>query len=242
MILTMSYHAICLTETWCTDLDDDLYPLYDSYGYRLVETHRIGKKGGGTSIAYKIAFPPATILFAESNSVIIGFSHLKLLLACIYFSPATSASDKSAVIKQLRGLLNKFWNYHVILCGDFNFYNISWPDLCPLYQFLFDFLHEFLDEIYLSFNLHQIINFPTRAHNYLDLLFTSIDDSFAEASFGFWADHVPIIFTSRSLLGPHEIPNLITHRDWNYCNWDEVILEMESFPWYKLYQTNIQFR
>ena len=68
---------------------------------------------------------------------------------------------------------------HVL--GDFNFGDIVWPDrlyksgspLCPSEG-------EILIEIMNDYGLEQLVHFPTRERNTLDLLFTSLPGQFVD--------------------------------------------------------------
>ena len=61
-----------------------------------------------------------------------------------------------------------FKNKNVILFGDFNLPSINWINFVPVYSDVM--FEQFLDCV-LSNSLNQIVKFPTRLNNILDLIF-----------------------------------------------------------------------
>lgn len=106
-ILSFGYHTICLTETWSSNSDDDIDNLFDAYAYKLVENHRIDRRGGGVSVAFKGYLTPALTLLNQDDFVIVLFQNINLLIACIYLSPTDSMERKLLLIQQLIKILYK---------------------------------------------------------------------------------------------------------------------------------------
>ena len=103
-------------------------------------------------------------------------------VASWYQPPGRNLVELTPEIEMLRSQLEKIKGMHkgnkppsVHVLGDFNFRDIVWPDRLnksgsPLSQSE----GETLTEIMNDFGLEQLVHFPTRERNTLDLIITSL--------------------------------------------------------------------
>ena len=172
----------------------------------------------------------------QSLSILVNIGNIKYTISGIYRLPST------ALTHNFHNLLKSISAYsnNTIIAGDFNLPKCVWGDIQPGYK---------LTPFQISMDnlaLTQIVDFPTRLTNFLDLIFVSNktllnsvsqSDAFGE-SVGKPSDHsaitmcstIPILFEPTE----YEFPNysaanwdLIKYNLWN-TNWDAFFEPCQS--------------
>ena len=128
----------------------------------------------------------------QSLSILVNIGNIKYTISGIYRLPSTALTDKfHDLLKSISAYSN-----NTIIAGDFNLPKCVWGDIQPGYkptpfQISMD-----------NLGLTQIVDFPTRLTNFLDLIFVSNktllnsvcpSDAFGE-SVGKPSDHTAIQF------------------------------------------------
>lgn len=156
------FSAICLSETWLSDADRDLYGFPD---YSSEYAHRAEAPYGGSAIfiskhlAYirrndlQINVPKCESVWIEfDDSFCLPNSSKKTVLGSIYRSPSSNSSDFCLSFSLLLDKLS-FENKNVLIMGDFNF---NLLDTCnpTTAHYL---------SCFSSYGFQSLINVPTRA-------------------------------------------------------------------------------
>ena len=137
-------HIISLTETW---LDKDCDPAYYSIdGYNVYRTNRSAltsarSGGGGCLIAISSQLISSSIHInvdgVEHLFVKISNQFSKLIIGTAYISQECNVLKYSTHATVVEMLASRFPDYELLLCGDYNLPNITWPLNEPL-KFLAD--------------------------------------------------------------------------------------------------------
>ena len=118
-------------------------------------------------------------------------------MCSIYHSPSSNESYLTGLCHQLEFIRNNYSNCALWIAGDVNLPDIDWPNntiqshlyTCSLNQIFLDFLH--------TNALIQMVDFPTRGPNILDIFITNRSSLVEECNVvdGI-SDHEAIIVTS----------------------------------------------
>ena len=168
--------CIFITETWATDFIPD--SLLCPEGYQIFRQDR-GSRAGGVLILLKnnicaIRGPsaPAALSGTEVLTVDIICDASKLRLILIYHPPVDSR-DKfkcDLLIKHLVTVVSV--DFPVVMLGDFNKPGIVWNSFTTKSS---------IDEKFLNFissnGFQQMVEFPTKGENFLDLVFTNVPNT-----------------------------------------------------------------
>ena len=138
-----------------------------------------------------ISHMPITELENDSESVWVKVFANKTshFVASWYQPPGRNLVELTSEIEMLRSQLEKIKDVHkgnnpppsVHVLGDFNFGEIVWPDRLnksgsPLSQSEGEILIEIMND----YGLEQLVHFPTRERNTLDLTITSLPGQFVD--------------------------------------------------------------
>ena len=185
-----------LTETWLheryleAELAIDNYTVFRS-DRDLLKKKRRGRHSGGVAIYIRndLASTTDTQLSFTNGAVEIIATHSKidnLLLVTVYRQPDDSAHGrpssanefKHAITALKRAIHNLEYTPDIIIGGDFNLPNISWPECLPTEgcakdeRDMIEILREFTNDLLLT----QIVREPTHYQgSTLDLVFTNND-------------------------------------------------------------------
>ena len=185
-----------LTETWLheryleAELAIDNYTVFRS-DRDLSKKKRRGRHSGGVAIYIRndLASTTDTQLSFTNGAVEIIATHSKidnLLLVTVYRQPDDSAHGrpssanefKHAITALKRAIHNLEYTPDIIIGGDFNLPNISWPECLPTEgcakdeRDMIEILREFTNDLLLT----QIVREPTHYQgSTLDLVFTNND-------------------------------------------------------------------
>ena len=201
ILYTNSSDCIFITESWLHDsISNGL--LDPKTEYNVYRKDRDGKRGGGICalINKSICVLPVDLTnkYANLEVVCLDFINTKpYLRAFIVYRPPKYDLDAVAYIKLLIDCITEFTNnskrIHLII-GDFNVPNINWNSHCSSSDQISDTLLQFI----VNHGFSQLIQFPTRGLNILDVLFVDVDNLVTSVSplppIGF-SDHNGIAFT-----------------------------------------------
>ncbi|XP_028413970.1 uncharacterized protein LOC114536830 [Dendronephthya gigantea] len=200
------YEVICICETWLnkTVLDSELLP-----GFNIFRKDRNGKIGGGVLIAVKEGLQATRRCDLERDDaefvvVQLNKANNSSVILYTYYRPPQSRSDSLKLLNE--SLLQNPESSCIVLVGDFNLPNISWPDdqsTTPINN-SGDANGDDLCELVADNFLHQFIEGSThRAGNKLDLLFCNNAEKLSDVSIfspdehNFPTDHYIVEFSIR---------------------------------------------
>lgn len=195
IISSNSFHIICLTETWlCEDTQSSLeVPI--SLGWKVVSYSRPpGKKGGGVLILICPSFSISTDYISSNRELVFVILNypFPLCISLLYNPPSSNVTDWDNIFEECIASTKPALPW--LFLGDFNF--PSWNKL-PISNILLSTAMEH--------NLSQVIPFPTRADNFLDLIFVRLlSTSDIRKNNYFESDHIGVEF---------EILNLPTYTE-----------------------------
>lgn len=229
---------ILITETWLKkNLADSLIC---PANYDIFRCDR-PSKGGGVALLTKKQFPLLPVETARTKhfeilclDLIISLDD-KIRFILVYFPPksASNADSIERLCNELFVLCST--DLKVILIGDFNFPGINWSDLTGKSS---------ADNLFLDFiletKLFQLIEFPTRGKNLLDLILTNDKSLFGnitnEAPF-MSSDHCSICFSINYRMHITESKTFLDffHADYNNMNvyfanvnWGEIFYNLDD--------------
>ena len=166
---------------------------------------------------------PITELENDSESVWVKVSANKTshFVAIWYQPPGRNLAELTSEIDLLRSQLQKIKCMHkgnkppsVHVLGDFNFGDIVWPDrLNKSGSPLSPSEGEILIEIMNDYGLEQLVHFPTRERNTLDLIITSLPGQFVDIhSPDRLSDHDIVSGTLKVIIPPIKKPKRKVYR------------------------------
>ena len=158
----------CITETWLRNhIDDNIVTLS---GFRLVRLDRSTSQHGGVCMYVKNDIQCKILRDLLDDKFEVVWVHIRpnclprgipcIVMGTLYHPPTANNQEISDhLLKCLSVIESRFPNCGIILLGDFNNLNV-----CRFKR---------------NFRLKQIVNFPTRGHNVLDLILTNLSDYYA---------------------------------------------------------------
>ncbi len=174
----------CITEIWLRNhIDDNIVNLS---GFRLVRLDRTNGQHGGICMYVKNSIQCNILQDLLDSNFEIVWVYIRpnrlprgipcIIIGTLYHPPSANNQEiLDHLLKCLSIIESRFPNCGVILLGDFNNLNVS--------------------RLKRNFRLKQIVNFPTRGRNVLDLILTNLRDYYTSptklAPFGL-SDHVTI--------------------------------------------------
>lgn len=257
------FDVVCATETWLNSgvydgevLDDSQYSVYRRDRGQTGEDVR---KGGGVLIAVSSKLKSRRREDLESAACEVVWSEIqldqksRLFIGCVY-----TAKPSEDLIEALRDSLHEVNSKSkpgdtILLCGDFNMPNIHWTHADERegdnqLKSSTVATPTLLDTAFLSlvneYDLNQYVSFPTRANNFLDLLFTNNPDvstSVTRVPPAVKSDHepfhcnlsVPSLITAKS-------PKISTRFNWRKADYQKICSALSNSPWTRLYEnTNV---
>ncbi len=167
----------------------------------------------------------AEVLFCE----IRPDSKRKLLVAVFYRPPDSSLEYMKELKKSLR-LAGKANFDQLILCGDFNLPNINWETGIAMNN---DAIYNCFTKLVRDNYLWQLVDFPTRNVNVLDLVLTNVPEKVKEI-YGFDdiinTDHKLISFTLDFNIPKKPVAKRIIF-DYKRANWIGLNEALVHAPW-----------
>ena len=153
--------VICLTETWLTDMKEDLYNLS---GYHTYTANRKNRVGGGVAIHMRSNLSSQKVSMLTSDTLSAVWTKMNrpgstpIIVGCIYHPPGLTKDRDITTIDYILStmsiLATKNKRAKFIVCGDFNRLDMS--------------------TIAETFHLAQLVQFSTRGDVRLDEIYTDI--------------------------------------------------------------------
>lgn len=165
--------------------------------------------------------------------IIIHLRKMNLIIVNCYRPPQCTLHNFTAAMEKVAKIMEDQPAPlpEVILCGDFNFPSIHWPEGTVAGGTLDDqaqakLLLDFTDKIFLT----QQITKPTRAHNILDLFFTNNQDA------------IETYKVEKTIVLDHSLITInMTYRKTRLKNWESNKTESSPFAKFNFYSETINW-
>ena len=174
--IAVDMDCIFAVETWLKPhiLNCELLPGLDFTIYR---RDRPSRTGGGVLLAVRNWIKSLKRKDLEGNAEILACElrpdSRRKILAIVFYRPPDTNRD---YLKELKKKLCRASDAHfdqVLLCGDFNLPNIDWSNGTAISG---DSIHNDLATLFKDHFMWQMVDFPTRGNNILDLIVTTIPE------------------------------------------------------------------
>ena len=174
--LAADLDLIAVTETWLKPhiLDCEILPGLD---FSIHRRDRKDKTGGGVMLAVKNSIQTLRRKDLEGDAEIVLCElrpeARRKILAVVFYRPPNSDLDHLKELKKSLRHASQFNFDQIMICGDFNLPDIDWSTgIASSSESLNNYFTKFVKDSY----LWQLVNFPTRNKNILDLVLTNIPD------------------------------------------------------------------
>ena len=167
-LVSFQYDIIAVTESFLDDSIDPSLVVPPSYvGYRLDRN----RHGGGILVLVRDCLTVIRRSDLESDCELLWlelFTHIgPVLFGTFYRSPNSDVSSLNLLNSSLLSIHSR---HCIVLCGDFNLPHINWSTIYPTVSSpCATLLCTLVNDNYLT----QLVNFPTRENNILDLIFVN---------------------------------------------------------------------
>ena len=179
-VLANDVDLLAVTETWLRpDIKDcELVP---KLNFTIFRKDRLSRAGGGVMLAVRNTITCVRRSDLECNAEVLFCeirpdSKRKILVAVFYRPPDSSLEYMKELKKSLR-LAGKANFDQLILCGDFNLPNINWETGIAMNN---DAIYNCFTKLVRDNYLWQLVDFPTRNVNVLDLVLTNVPEKVKE--------------------------------------------------------------
>ena len=239
------FDVICITESWISDANAGYFFLngYESYVVgRKPSEERAG--GGGVIILVRASLVSSELKlihhedpWLECVSVELQLERQRTcLISCIYRSPKATVATDQTFFELLQTLGNQPHN-QLCVVGDFNLPLIRWDTLqWP------SSMEPFIDAIYEN-GWNQFVDFPTRANNILDLVFTSgpndIDEIEPQPGLTQSADHLSVVFQLKVVPSVRNCETNESVRNWRRTDWPKLKSAVARCNFQAMFSTTI---
>ena len=221
-VLANDVDLLAVTETWLRpDIKDcELLP---KLNFTIFRKDRLSRAGGGVMLAVRNTITCVRRSDLECNAEVLFCeirpdSKRKLLVAVFYRPPDSSLEYMKELKKSLR-LAGKANFDQLILCGDFNLPNINWETGIAMNN---DAIYNCFTKLVRDNYLWQLVDFPTRNVNVLDLVLTNVPEKVKEI-YGFDdiinTDHKLISFTLDFNIPKKPVAKRIRSLGFGFCSW-----------------------
>jgi hypothetical protein len=174
--LAADLDLVAVTETWLKPhiLDCEILPGLD---FSIHRRDRKDKTGGGVMLAVKNSIQTLRRKDLEGDAEIVLCElrpeARRKILAVVFYRPPNSNIDHLKELKKSLRHASQFNFDQIIICGDFNLPDIDWSTgIASSSESLHNYFTKFVKDNY----LWQLVHFPTRNNNILDLILTNIPD------------------------------------------------------------------
>ena len=159
---------------------------------------------------------------------VLGSKHA-IIFAAAYRPPRSDQTCMDTVNQTLSTLCHKFSNMPIWIGGDMNLPDIEWEtEQLATNQYAHSFSYSFLDAL-ANTGLQQIVNFPTRNNNTLDVVLTN-RPSLVKQCVGMpgLRDH-DIVFVETSSRALRHMPARRNILLWKHANFDDIRLKISNW-------------
>ncbi len=175
LIDSMKPDVVIGTETWLdsTIRDSEFFPA----GYKLYRKDRVNQGGGGVLIAVTSRLLSSEVIEFDTDCEMvwckIQLVGQKTLYVCSYYNPLTSNEKGYLELDKSLKLTKSVKNAVLIVGGDFNLPGWDWKNHLVKPGAPSPHLHHFVGDVLDDNSLVQLVEFPTRGENTLDLVATN---------------------------------------------------------------------
>ena len=236
-LLNRSFDIIAITETWETDLHQQINFLTD---YTPYSVNRKQQRGGGVSIYVKNNLQCKLLdnlsdcyenLFECVTVEISHQSKRSTVISCIYRKPGTNITEFSDTLEEL---LNPLKHKDLYVCGDLNIDLLKYE--------AHDQTRNFMD-MFFSLGLFPLITKPTRITNYseslIDNIFTNVLNNQHRNGILITdvSDHLPIFTISESKKIPNDKPEYVICRKINDNTIKKLRDSLNNVDWSSVHES-----
>ena len=222
LMATNHFDIIQITESWITAGDTDILNLLNNSAYSPFHYMRSEGRGGGAVTLIRSTLAPIQISHNTNLEIVITKISLPAATYLInFYNPHSTNTWVEELIDIIHDISNGHDKTPIILNGDFNS-----PDWSPQSLNVRDCD---IDLLMAETDLTQLVQFPTRGCNYLDLLFTrnsTITDIFPftwfESDHSGFTFEIPIDSPIQSRI------ESFTISDFQRTPWNQVTAELKS--------------
>ena len=190
-----NFQIACITETWFDSQNGKFTAAIKNAGFKLIHSHREGKRGGGTAIMYKNQLKikkgeESSSKYAsfEFSYIIVIYDSTNLILVCIYRKQEVHFKT---FYNELESFMDKLSERveELLVVGDFN----VWADAAD------DQDTKSLMKLMNAYGLTQIVSEPTHReghtldHNYINPHGLAVKHTVHSDTFNISTDHYPCI-------------------------------------------------
>jgi hypothetical protein len=175
--IVTDFDIVAITETWLnTEIrNSELLP---GQNFTIHRNDRSDRIGGGVLLAvrnniFNLRRKDLESDITEMLACEIRPKSKKKMLVLVFYRPPNTNLDYIKPFKKALTLASKAKFDSLIVCGDFNLPHIDWSTGVATNN---DPIHNFLTKIVKDNYLWQLVDFPTRINNTLDLLLTNIPE------------------------------------------------------------------
>ena len=169
-------YFFALKVTWKTQFQILKYFLSNYSVYRKDRN----RQGGGVFIAVRTDIPSCEVNIVSSLEIIWFQLHTissgDVILGCFYHPPHLPSSVLDNLRDSLQHIRSQFPSAKITLGGDFNCSGIEWSTGTLFESYISPTLRDTLITTMDDFLMQQVVTFPTRGTNILDLCFTTDPD------------------------------------------------------------------
>ena len=178
LVETTQPDIILGTETWLSDDIPSSYFFDQSLGFTVHRNDRESDPHGGVQIAVKNDLELMNVEKSKELEMISGIlkvTKTKKMLLCSYYRPPNKTCEDylARVKEEFLDIKNKHKNVIYIIGGDFNLPDIDWKKSTVTNKFYPHRVSQTYLDMAQELGLEQVVDFPTRQENTLDLVFTS---------------------------------------------------------------------
>lgn len=176
--LSIGQDLIFCVESWLKPdvLDCELLPSTD---FTIHRRDRVDRVGGGVFLAVRNNISSVRRHDLETNAEIMACelrpNSRRKILAVAFYRPPDSDLNYLKEFKKLLRLATRIKFDQIIVLGDFNLPKINWSTGIATSG---DIIHNYFTKIIKDYYLWQLVDFPTREDNTLDLILTTIPTRF----------------------------------------------------------------
>ncbi|XP_028417283.1 uncharacterized protein LOC114541681 [Dendronephthya gigantea] len=224
-VLAADKDLIAVTETWLkpTVMDCEVLP---GTNCNIFRKDRTSRPGGGVMLVVRDTITCFRRQDLEGDSSEVLFCEIRpnnrrKLLVAVYYRPPDSSLE---YLKELKASLRLAHNAkfdQLILCGDFNLPNIDWATGTSKTN---DAIENCFTKLVRDNYLWQLVDFPTRISNTLDLILTNVPEKVKDV-YGYddviSTDHKLISF-SMDFNTPKKLTVKRNVFDYKRTNWNDL--------------------
>jgi hypothetical protein len=230
------YDIILVTETWLNDTIPDSFVC--THCYDIFRADRDNKRGGGVAVLFRknlhltLAKLPESFVLPETIVFDLNIKNEeKIRFILCYRAPNYDIEHVANLCRLLEFSTNNLSK--CVILGDFNLPSLHFGQTLDFNKPTTDPVTSRFYDTLLNLGVEQLVNYPTRGNNYLDLIFTtcpfithnvSVEQPFSTS------DHSSVTF---SIITKDDTmkPNTQSHYNFRKANYPAIELELAKIDW-----------